>query len=249
MSGKKRGCASPEADPKNEPNRKVTRYQESYPIAGPSTPVPNTTRLQSARVPIPAQQLRPVLPKPRPAVTHAEENVRVNDDPPVTRMIDNQEPQTPQPHTELLPCTMTSQDTLVGGSGVTPHTLRADTSGSINLQGNSNFGSTTITHGVAFQQTMLATPSSADTVMRAQGTSLNLFSQISPYAFTPWGYCFSCDNLWRNHRESMIGLLRSPGVRSGDNEMDSTPVTCNIFSSYFAFQDHVARCHGWSLGG
>ncbi|KAF8453226.1 hypothetical protein BGX38DRAFT_1141662 [Terfezia claveryi] len=247
MRGKKHGRASPEADPKNEPNRKVTRYQESYPIVGPSTP--NTTRLQSARIPVPAQRLRPVLPKPRPAFTHGEENVLVNDDPTGARMIDNQEPQTPQPLTEQLPCTMTSQSTLLGGLGVTPHTLRADASGSVNLQGNSNFGSTTITHGAAFQQTMLAPYSSADTVMRDQGTSLGLFGQISTYDFTPWGYCFFCDNLWRNHRESMMGLLRCPGVRISDNALNATPVTCNIFSSYFAFQDHVARCHGWSLGG
>jgi len=65
---------------------------------------------------------------------------------------------------------------------------------------------------------------------------------------SPRGYCFFCDNLWWNHRGSMMALLCAQGLGTGDNELDSALVACNIFSSYFAFQAHAERYHGWRLG-
>jgi len=46
-----------------------------------------------------------------------------------------------------------------------------------------------------------------------------------------------------------MGLLRTLGVGTAGCGVDSTPVTWNIFKSYFAFQDHAERCHGWRIGG
>lgn len=251
MCGKKHSRASPEAGTENEPKRKVARYQS---IAGLSTPVnpPNTAKPPSGptpTMPTPPQQFRHVLPKPTPAFPYSSGSVPIDATLLSARVGNNQGPQAHQSPTDLLPTTMPSQGTLMQGSGITSHTLPAEVRGSINPQSNPNLAATTITPGIEFQHTMFAPISNAGTVMRNQGTALDLLGQISPHGPTPLGYCFSYDDLWRNHRESMMRLLRFPGVWTGDNELDSTPVTCNIFRTYFAIQDHVARYHGWNLGG
>jgi len=44
----------------------------------------------------------------------------------------------------------------------------------------------------------------------------------------------------------MMWLLRAPEIGAAGY---STPVTCDISRSYFAFQGHAERYHGWRLGG
>ena len=244
MSGKKHNQASPDASTENQPKRKVARFQESYRITGASTPIANTKRPSLIRIPTSGQHFRHVLPKP--AFAPSEGYVPV-DVAPLGRLVSNQVPQVHQAPAELLLCTTASQSTLSQGSGVTPYTTRADTRGLVDhgIQAEPRFPSTTD----AEFPTIFVPASNADTVQENPSTTLDLFCQVPPLAATPWGTCCFCDDLWRNHRESMVGLLRAQGAGAAGFGMDSTPVAINIFSSYFAFQEHVARSHGWSLGG
>ncbi|KAF8427040.1 hypothetical protein EV426DRAFT_430105 [Tirmania nivea] len=224
MNVRTRGHQSPEADTEQQPKRKAARYQESTPTAGPSTYTLIAPRLPS--VSASAQGFRPVLPKP--AFTSSGGSVLVNVAPPEMRVADSQEPQAHQPPE---------------GPGVTLRNLTTDT----NALGpaDPSFAPHTSIHDLDVQA-VFAPLSIGDTLMRNKAPSLDVPGQTSPNSPTLWGHCFICDDLWRTHRESMMGLLRAQGISNG---LDSTPVTCNIFSSYFAFQDHAQCYHGWRLCG
>lgn len=248
MSGEKHKHASPDTgtDRDYQPKRKTARYEESYPIAGPSTRIPNTMRPPL----ISLQQPRPLLPKPIPAPSEANFPVHVATLKAPTRVVDSRIQQVPQTPVEQFPYAMSNQSTneasqsiLLQGSIVIPS---ADTGGLTNIQTSPSFS---VTQDVEFQPVSMPV-SNADTALGNQATSPDLLSQISLHTPTPWGYCFFCDDLWRNHRESMMGLFRAQGgVGIIDCGMDSTPIALTVFRSYLAFQDHIARYHGWSLGG
>ncbi|KAF8427041.1 hypothetical protein EV426DRAFT_686668 [Tirmania nivea] len=224
MNGKIRVHLLPEAGTEQKPKRKAVRYQESNPTPGPSAYPPIAPWLPPASAS--TQRFRQVLPKP--AFTPSGDNIPVDVSPTNIRAADSQVPQAHQPPE---------------GPGVTPHNVTGDTSTLGKADPNSSPGTSIQDANV---QAVFASASNANIVMGNQGASHNHVGQISPHAPILWGYCFICDDLWRTHRESMMGLLRWQGAGNG---LDSNPVTCNIFSSYFAFQDHAERYHGWRLGG
>ena len=230
MSGKKHKYASLEAGAgtENQPKRKIPCYQESYTIAGPSTDIPIATTMPPV-YPL-AQPSRPVLPKP--AITSSGDNAPI---PPGAHVVGSQAPQARQ---------------LSQGPGFTPHNLQASTSAPDPIQPSPSFPPSTAIQDDMDIATVFTHSSNTDTVTQNQATSLDFLSQIYPHIPTMWGYCSSCDNLWRSHRESMMGLLRTQGVgiNIAGNGLDSIPVTCNIFRSFFDFQDHAERYHGWRLG-
>ena len=226
---KKRSHASPEVGTEQKPKRRADRRQEVYSSLGPST--------ITAQPPTSMQHLRPVLPKP--AFTPPKGNPSVHFEAQVFR---EQLPQDQQSPGEPPPCTTLSQeDTLLQSPEAIMHTVTANESASI-----PSFPHTSIQR--VESQPMFG-PISADAhiVSRNETANLNLFGQISPHSPTTWGHCVFCDGLWRSHTESVMGLLRPPGAGTAGYGVDSTPPTWNIFKSYFAFQDHAERCHGWRI--
>jgi len=237
MNGKKRSHASLEVlGTEQKPKRRSDRRHESYSIAGPST---NTTRLPTS--------MRQLLPKPAFTCTPPEEDPSVNFE---VQVVHDQLPRDQQSSGELQPSTTLSQEgtLLQDPVMITTPPLTADESASI--PADPDFPHTTNPRGGG-SQVRFAPVSDIDAhtaaVFRNETAALNLFDQFSPHSPTAWGHCIFCDGLWRSHTESVMGLLRPPGVGTAGYGADTTIPTWNIFRSYFAFQDHAERCHGWRI--